>query len=114
MGRVQLGGKDPAYVRPDADLDYTVSELVDGKLASLVSSISSQMSVMYRRILQLGPKLLFDRGASFCTRQLIHAYFTIANTEDLRARNRLRHLRLEICSTDEGHSLVAQMTSCVS
>jgi acyl-CoA reductase-like NAD-dependent aldehyde dehydrogenase len=26
----QLGGKDPAYVRPDADLDYTVPELVDG------------------------------------------------------------------------------------
>jgi acyl-CoA reductase-like NAD-dependent aldehyde dehydrogenase len=26
----QLGGKDPAYVRPDADLDYTVAELVDG------------------------------------------------------------------------------------
>jgi len=27
----QLGGKDPAYVRSDADLDYTVAELVDGK-----------------------------------------------------------------------------------
>ena len=26
----QLGGKDPAYVRPDANLDYTVGELVDG------------------------------------------------------------------------------------
>jgi acyl-CoA reductase-like NAD-dependent aldehyde dehydrogenase len=26
----QLGGKDPAYVRPDADLDYTAAELVDG------------------------------------------------------------------------------------
>lgn len=26
----QLGGKDPAYVRHDADLDYTVAELVDG------------------------------------------------------------------------------------
>ena len=26
----QLGGKDPAYVRADADLDYTVPELVDG------------------------------------------------------------------------------------
>lgn len=30
MTFVQLGGKDPAYVRPDADLDYTVAELVDG------------------------------------------------------------------------------------
>ncbi|KAL5513981.1 hypothetical protein ACEPAG_2742 [Sanghuangporus baumii] len=27
---LELGGKDPAYVRPDADLDYTVAELVDG------------------------------------------------------------------------------------
>jgi len=28
---VQLGGKDPAYVREDADVDFTVPELVDGK-----------------------------------------------------------------------------------
>ncbi|KAI0050672.1 succinate semialdehyde dehydrogenase [Auriscalpium vulgare] len=27
---LELGGKDPAYVRPDADLDYTSAELVDG------------------------------------------------------------------------------------
>ncbi|CAG8480355.1 5182_t:CDS:10 [Paraglomus occultum] len=27
---LELGGKDPAYVRPDADLDYTVEQLVDG------------------------------------------------------------------------------------
>ncbi|KDQ52558.1 hypothetical protein JAAARDRAFT_138530 [Jaapia argillacea MUCL 33604] len=27
---LELGGKDPAYVRGDADLDYTVAELVDG------------------------------------------------------------------------------------
>ncbi|CCL98460.1 uncharacterized protein FIBRA_00458 [Fibroporia radiculosa] len=27
-----LGGKDPAYVRADANLDYTVSELVDGAM----------------------------------------------------------------------------------
>jgi len=27
---IKLGGKDPAYVRPDADLDYTAAELVDG------------------------------------------------------------------------------------
>ncbi|KAI0812702.1 NAD-aldehyde dehydrogenase [Irpex lacteus] len=27
---LELGGKDPAYVRPDADLQYTVGELVDG------------------------------------------------------------------------------------
>ncbi len=29
--RGQLGGKDPAYIRSDADLEYTVNELVDGK-----------------------------------------------------------------------------------
>ncbi|KAF9065108.1 succinate semialdehyde dehydrogenase [Rhodocollybia butyracea] len=27
---LELGGKDPAYVRSDADLDYTAAELVDG------------------------------------------------------------------------------------
>jgi len=27
---LELGGKDPAYVRADADFDYTVNELVDG------------------------------------------------------------------------------------
>ncbi|PCI07063.1 aldehyde dehydrogenase [bacterium] len=27
---LELGGKDPAYVRSDADLDYSVAELVDG------------------------------------------------------------------------------------
>ncbi|KAJ7442529.1 succinate semialdehyde dehydrogenase [Mycena galericulata] len=29
---LELGGKDPAYVRADANLDYTVAELVDGAL----------------------------------------------------------------------------------
>ena len=29
--RKKLGGKDAAYVRPDADFDYTVAELVDGE-----------------------------------------------------------------------------------
>lgn len=29
---LELGGKDPAYVRADANLDYTVGELVDGAL----------------------------------------------------------------------------------
>ncbi|KAI0665553.1 NAD-aldehyde dehydrogenase, partial [Trametes maxima] len=29
---VELGGKDPAYVRADANVDYTVAELVDGAI----------------------------------------------------------------------------------
>ncbi|KAH6909532.1 succinate semialdehyde dehydrogenase [Coprinopsis sp. MPI-PUGE-AT-0042] len=29
---LELGGKDPAYVAPDADLDYTAGELVDGAM----------------------------------------------------------------------------------
>ncbi|KAL1943782.1 hypothetical protein VTO73DRAFT_4227 [Trametes versicolor] len=29
---LELGGKDPAYVRADANLDYTVGELVDGAM----------------------------------------------------------------------------------
>ena len=27
---LELGGKDPAYVRADCNLDYTVDQLVDG------------------------------------------------------------------------------------
>ena len=30
MTFLKLGGKDPAYVRHDADLDYAVAQLVDG------------------------------------------------------------------------------------
>jgi acyl-CoA reductase-like NAD-dependent aldehyde dehydrogenase len=33
----KLGGKDPAYVRQDADLAYTAAELVDGEERSMVS-----------------------------------------------------------------------------
>jgi acyl-CoA reductase-like NAD-dependent aldehyde dehydrogenase len=32
----KLGGKDPAYVRSDADLGYTVAELVDGENDSMI------------------------------------------------------------------------------
>ena len=38
--RSKLGGKDPAYVRPDADIDYTVAELVDGE-GDLMLSLAS-------------------------------------------------------------------------
>lgn len=51
----QLGGKDPAYVRPDADLDYTVAELVDGTLPLLSRERCSRSA---RRVLQLWPELL--------------------------------------------------------
>ena len=36
MDFVQLGGKDPAYVRSDADISYTVAELVDGGCWSMM------------------------------------------------------------------------------
>jgi hypothetical protein len=40
----QLGGKDPAYVRQDANLDYTVAELVDGNILYPINSeIQSDM-----------------------------------------------------------------------
>jgi hypothetical protein len=34
---LKLGGKDPAYVRQDADLAYTAAELVDGEKHLMVS-----------------------------------------------------------------------------
>jgi len=34
---LKLGGKDPAYVRQDADLAYTAAELVDGEKHSMTS-----------------------------------------------------------------------------
>jgi hypothetical protein len=50
---MQLGGKDPAYVRPDADLDYTVAELVDGAFFNSGQSccaieVSESVYVCYR------------------------------------------------------------------
>lgn len=36
----KLGGKDPAYVRSDADLAYTVSGLVDGEEDSMFSLVA--------------------------------------------------------------------------
>lgn len=44
----QLGGKDPAYVRPDADLQYTVGELVDGEY--LLSPHTSELEARERVI----------------------------------------------------------------
>ena len=38
--RPKLGGKDPAYVRSDADLAYTVAELVDGEEDSMFSLVA--------------------------------------------------------------------------
>jgi acyl-CoA reductase-like NAD-dependent aldehyde dehydrogenase len=35
--RLKLGGKDPAYVRQDADIAYTAAELVDGEECSIAS-----------------------------------------------------------------------------
>jgi hypothetical protein len=35
--RSKLGGKDPAYVRQDADIAYTAAELADGEERLMVS-----------------------------------------------------------------------------
>nr|VWP00729.1 Peroxisome biosynthesis protein [Ganoderma boninense] len=54
---LELGGKDPAYVRADADLDYTVGELVDGE--TLSPEVQSQHALTSPRfILQLWTELL--------------------------------------------------------
>ena len=42
----KLGGKDPAYVRSDADLAYTVAELVDGEEDSVVSLVATLSPVL--------------------------------------------------------------------
>ena len=57
---LQLGGKDPAYVRADADLDYTVGELVDG--TSFLHPLVTITHTTRRRFLQLWTKLLCSRG----------------------------------------------------
>ena len=53
---LELGGKDPAYVRQDADLAYTAAELVDGEKHSMVPLAA--VSSVFRGILQLRPELL--------------------------------------------------------
>ncbi|KAJ4477412.1 succinate semialdehyde dehydrogenase [Lentinula aciculospora] len=42
---LELGGKDPAYVRADADLDYTVTELVDGAMYNSGQSCCARIYV---------------------------------------------------------------------
>ncbi|VAW10607.1 Aldehyde dehydrogenase [hydrothermal vent metagenome] len=51
---LELGGKDPAYVRPDADLDFAVENLVDGAFFN-----SGQSCCGIERIYVAEP--LFDR-----------------------------------------------------
>ena len=38
---LELGGKDPAYIRPDVDLDWAASEIVDGAVFNLGQSCCS-------------------------------------------------------------------------
>ena len=60
----KLGGKDPAYVAPDANLNYTVGELVDGEsfffchlssfdwyCVQVLSSIQDKAAAPSRRVL---------------------------------------------------------------
>ena len=55
---IQLGGKDPAYVRPDADLDYTAAELVDGSLNHFIFTTLNKSDGICRCFLQFRAKLL--------------------------------------------------------
>ena len=48
---LELGGKDPAYVRPDADLAYTAGELVDG---AMFNSGQSCCAIEVRQLLGSG------------------------------------------------------------
>lgn len=98
---LELGGKDPAYVREDANLDYTVPELVEGE-------VSSQWGILridaHRCILQLRSELLCNRGKQKCIRDepgvnRLPAY--------LRSREGVRQLRSEVCPPRTG-ALVTQ------
>jgi acyl-CoA reductase-like NAD-dependent aldehyde dehydrogenase len=66
---LELGGKDPAYVRPDADLAFAVAELVDGAF--------------------------FNAGQSCCgiERIYVHATCTSRSSSSTRARAPLRARR---------------------
>ncbi|THG98471.1 hypothetical protein EW026_g3710 [Hermanssonia centrifuga] len=66
---LELGGKDPAYVRSDADLDYTVAELVDGPQFRSISLISFQF--------QFYIGALFNSGQSCCSIERIYVHETI-------------------------------------
>ena len=59
---LKLGGKDPAYVRADADLNYTVAELVDGEVISLTHHDRLNINQHDRCLFQLWSELLRGRG----------------------------------------------------
>jgi acyl-CoA reductase-like NAD-dependent aldehyde dehydrogenase len=61
--RPKLGGKDAAYVRQDADIAYTVAELVDGEGRSMFHW-HQPPHLFSRCILQLWSELLRNRGGS--------------------------------------------------
>ena len=76
---LELGGKDPAYVRADADLAFTAENLVDGELASdqrsfeLIGSVQAQCSTLGNHVSctgRLGAELTFSsrlcRRANLC------------------------------------------------
>ena len=77
---LELGGKDPAYVRADADVPHAVAQLVDGAF--------------------------YNSGQSCCAIEVGCASLTLAIyepetlyvvVEDIRSRVHLRAIRCQIC-----------------
>jgi acyl-CoA reductase-like NAD-dependent aldehyde dehydrogenase len=62
---LELGGKDPAYVAPDADLDFSVANLVDGAMYNAGQSCCGIERVyvhagLYDRFIEKAEKLIAD------------------------------------------------------
>ncbi|TFY82825.1 hypothetical protein EWM64_g1191 [Hericium alpestre] len=64
---LELGGKDPAYVRADADLDYTAAELVDGQYSSFLPNALSDVRT----------GAFFNSGQSCCAIERIYAHESV-------------------------------------
>ncbi|WAR62149.1 hypothetical protein PtB15_14B243 [Puccinia triticina] len=65
---LELGGKDPAYIRPDVDLDWAASEIVDGAL--------------------------FNSGQSCCSVERVYVHESICDQFVLAIQNVLKSYRL--------------------
>lgn len=72
---LELGGKDPAYVREDVDVKWAAAELVDGESPSLHSPMpNTKLMVHARPIL---PGAMFNSGQSCCGIERIYVHASI-------------------------------------